>query len=68
MDHVKNKVDEAFRVALKLGMGKASDVEKEIFKELLFQIAGAANDEIRKSIDDELFKYNIKYSNGMSVK
>jgi len=62
MGFVKTKIDETYNVALKLGIKNASEMEKDIFKNMLYQIAVAANDETRHEIGETLHVQSGKYT------
>ena len=64
MDYVKDKIDETYKVALKLGLKVATDMEKKTFKEMLYNIAVAVNDETRKVVSEVLHNQSDKYTGG----
>ncbi len=59
---VRKKIEEAYNIALKLGMEGASKIEKDIYKKLLNEIAIYAIDELRADVtslmSDRAHKYN----------
>ena len=64
MKHVKNKIDETYKVALKLGLKNATEMEQKIFKDMLYQIAVAVNDETRHAVSEILHTQANKYTGG----
>jgi hypothetical protein len=60
---VEIKIEEIYNVALKLGVDKASEMEKDLFKNALRQIAVAAIDEVRSDAIEFLHVKSHKYSN-----
>ena len=50
--HTDVKIEEAYDLALKLGLQNASEFEKDVFKSTLKQIAVSAIDELRKKAED----------------
>lgn len=63
---VDHKIEEIYNCAIKLGIDKASDIEKKLFKQALRQIAVAAIDEIRHGINDLLHEQSNKNSNSQN--
>jgi hypothetical protein len=63
MEYVKTKIDETYQVALKLGLN-GTDIEKKIFKDMLYQIAVSANDETRHAVNEILYTQSDKYTGG----
>jgi len=61
---VEHKIEETYNVAIKLGLSKSSDMEKDLFKTALRQIAVAAIDEVRGNISQLLHEESNKYTNG----
>jgi len=61
---VEHKIEEIYNVAIKLGVEKATDMEKDLFKKALRQIAVAAIDEVRGNIGQLLHEESNKYTNG----
>jgi hypothetical protein len=61
---VENKIEEIYNVAIKLGVDKATDMEKDLFKKALRQIAVAAIDEVRGNVSQLLHEESNKYTNG----
>jgi len=59
--YIKDKIDEAFKIALVLGLKGATETEKELFKKSLTQIAVVAIDEVRDEIGDLLHKKSYEY-------
>ena len=64
MEYVKTKIEETYNVALKLGLNGATDLERKIFKDMLYQIAVAVNDETRHSVSQILHEQANKYTGG----
>ena len=63
MEFVNTKIDETYNVALKLGL-KGTDIEKKIFKDMLYRIALAVTDETRHAVDEILHTQADKYTSG----
>jgi len=63
---VEHKIEEIYNVAIKLGLEKATEMEKDLFKKALMQIAVAAIDEVRSNISQLLHEESNKYTNGNS--
>lgn len=61
--HIEYKIDEVYDIALKLGLDKASNTEKEIFKKALFQIVTTTISDIRHNINNLLYDQDYKYTN-----
>ena len=61
---VEHKIEEIYNVAIKLGVENATDMEKDLFKKALRQIAVAAIDEVRGNISQLLHEESNKYTNG----
>lgn len=61
---VEHKIEEIYNVAIKLGVENATDMEKDLFKKALRQIAVAAIDEVRGNISQLLYEESNKYTNG----
>ncbi len=61
---VEHKIEEIYNVVIKLGVEKATDMEKDLFKKALRQIAVAAIDEVRGNISQLLHEESNKYTNG----
>jgi hypothetical protein len=61
---VEHKIEEIYNVAIKLGLENATDMEKDLFKKALRQIAVAAIDEVRGNISQLLNEESNKYTNG----
>jgi len=59
---VEHKIEEIYNVAIKLGVDKASDMEKDLFRKALRQIAVAAIDEVRGNISNLLHDESNKYT------
>lgn len=51
-NYTEKKINQVFELALKLGLDKSSNYEKEIFKNSLIEIAVAAIDESTQFIDE----------------
>lgn len=60
---VERKVEEIYNVAIKLGVERATDMEKDLFKKALRQIAVAAIDEVRSNITQLLHEESNRYTN-----
>lgn len=60
---VEQKIEEIYNVAIKLGIDKASELEKDLFKKALRQIAVAAVDEVRTNVGNLLHDQSNKYTN-----
>lgn len=58
-----HKIDEVYEVALKLGIELATDMEKDIFKKALRQIAVAAIDDVRHNIESLMHNESNRYIN-----
>ena len=61
---VEHKIEEIYNVAIKLGVDKATEMEKDLFRKALRQIAVAAIDEVRSNISQLLHDESNKYTNG----
>ena len=61
------KIEETYNVALKLGLKEASDIERKIFKDMLYQIAVAVNDETRHAVSSILHEQSNKFTGGALV-
>lgn len=59
---VDKKIEDVYNAALLLGVDKASDTEKEIFKHALRNLAMSAVDEARHKINEVLHKESLYYS------
>ena len=64
MEYVKYKINETYKVAMKLGLENANEIERNVFKEMLYQIAIAANDEMRQEVSEVIHKQANKYTTG----
>jgi hypothetical protein len=60
---VEEKIEEIYNVAIKLGLENATDMEKDLFKKALKQIAVAAIDEVRGNIIQLIYEVSNKYNN-----
>ena len=60
---VEHKIEEIYNVAIKLGVDKATEMEKDLFRKALRQIAVAAIDEVRGNITHLLYDESNKYTN-----
>jgi hypothetical protein len=60
---VDTKIEEIYQVALKLGVDKATEFEKELFKKALKQIAVCAIDEVRSNVSQVLHEQSYNYTN-----
>jgi len=60
---VEHKIEEIYNVAIKLGVDKATEMEKDLFRKALRQIAVAAIDEVRGNIGQLLHEESKKYTN-----
>lgn len=58
---VEERIEEAYNVALNLGLKDVSDMERDVFKIMLRRIAISAIDEVRNEIGDLLHKKSYKY-------
>ena len=58
---VEHKIEEIYNVEIKLGVEKATDMEKDLFKKALRQIAVTAIDEVRGNISQLLHDESNKY-------
>jgi hypothetical protein len=64
MEYTKSKIEETYKIALKLGLeDKATEIEKKIFREMLFRIAMSAVDESRMNINQMLHTESNDYAN-----
>lgn len=61
---VEQKIEDVYNVAIKLGADKATEMEKDLFRKALRQIAVAAIDEVRGNIGQLLHEESGKYTNG----
>jgi len=61
---VDKKIEEIYQTALILGLKNAAAIEKEIFKNALYQIAVCAIDEVRSDIGKNMHDLSNKYTNG----
>lgn len=59
---VRKKIEEAYNIALKLGMKGASKIEKDVYKRLLTEIAICAIDELRSDVTSLMSKRAQKYN------
>jgi hypothetical protein len=57
----EKKIEDVYQVALKLGLDKAQDIEKAIFRQALNSIAVAAVDEARHKIEQIMHDESNKY-------
>lgn len=60
--YTDKKIDEAFEIAMKIGASSAKDIEKDVFRKSLKQIAVAALDDARKDIEELMHKESNKYT------
>ena len=58
---VEKKIEEIYHVALNLGLDKASDNEKRIFKNSLNEIVSVVIDDIRTDIIQMLYNKNNNF-------
>jgi len=61
MTFVETKIEEAYKVALMLGLDKAENIQKELFKKTLNQIAVSAVDEVRKELNEMMHQKSQQY-------
>jgi len=65
MEYVKSKINETYKVALKLGIKNATEIEKKVFKDMLYQITVAVSDEARNKVETVLHEQSDKYTGGV---
>jgi len=61
--HTEKKIEEIYKLAVNLGLDARSDMEKDVFKKALAQIAVCAVDDIRGDIGVLLLDKSREYSN-----
>lgn len=62
------KIEEVYKVALKLGVNNAKEFEKDIFKKALREIAMTAIDEARREVEQTLHELSLRYTNQPQTK
>jgi len=62
MTFVETKIEEAYKVALMLGLDKAADIQKDLFRKALNQIAVTAIDEVRNELTDIMHNKSQQYT------
>ncbi len=61
-DHTERKIKECFDVAVRLGIDKATEAERTVFKNMLREIAAAATDDARCKISNLMGDLSHKYN------
>lgn len=60
-DYINKKVESAYDIALKLGVDKATDIEKEIFRKMLYDLVVISHDDIAQKISTLISTESNKY-------
>jgi len=61
INNVKNKIEEIYKLGLELGIKKAPERERKLFRESLNQIVMAVVDDIRNDVNETMNKSVYKY-------
>jgi hypothetical protein len=66
--HTEEKIEQAYSVAVKLGLNPSSEAKKDLFMMSLRRIAVAAVDEVRNEVSQYMYVKSQEYSEGKQKK